>query len=91
MPISKCPNGKWKVGNGECKFASKQKAENAFKHYIEASRGEQFTLEYAMDGSKTIYKFPDGNTASLKFLEQQFNRGEAIEVAFEVYDEEKFE
>lgn len=35
MPVSKCSNDKWRIGSGECKFHSEEKAENAFKHWIE--------------------------------------------------------
>ena len=35
MPVYQCPGGKWKIGkNGECKFQSKEKAENAFRHWV---------------------------------------------------------
>ena len=34
MPVSKCPNGKWKIGNGGCNFTSKAKAEAAYKAYL---------------------------------------------------------
>lgn len=36
MPIYQCSNKKWKIGkNGKCRFETKEKAENAFKHWIE--------------------------------------------------------
>jgi len=30
MPVRKCPNGKWRIGNGPCVFTSKEKAEKAW-------------------------------------------------------------
>lgn len=35
MPVYKCKNNKWRIGDGECKYHTKQSAENAFKHWIE--------------------------------------------------------
>lgn len=29
MPVSKCSNGKWRVGNGNCVFDTKSEAESA--------------------------------------------------------------
>lgn len=34
MPVSKCPNGKWKIGSGKCMYDSKEKAEKAYKGYM---------------------------------------------------------
>ncbi len=34
MPVTKCPNGKWKIGSGECMYDSKAKAEKAYKGYM---------------------------------------------------------
>jgi len=34
MPVSKCPNGKWRIGNGGCNFTSKEKAEAAYRAYL---------------------------------------------------------
>ena len=33
--IHKCDNGKYRIGNGECKFDSYQVAVNAFEHWIQ--------------------------------------------------------
>lgn len=33
--IHKCPNGKYRIGKGECKFNSKADAILAFEHWIE--------------------------------------------------------
>lgn len=34
MPVSKCPNGKWKIGSGGCNFSSKAKAVAAYQAYL---------------------------------------------------------
>lgn len=34
MPVHKCSNGKWRIGEGECKYDSKEKAEKAYRAYL---------------------------------------------------------
>ncbi len=34
MPVTKCSNGKWKIGSGKCMYDSKEKAEKAYKGYM---------------------------------------------------------
>jgi len=34
MPVHKCPNGKYRIGNGKCMYDSKEKAERAYKGYL---------------------------------------------------------
>jgi len=47
MPVSKCPNGKWKIGSGGCNFSSKEKAEAAYKGYLaKKHKGEQENLKH---------------------------------------------
>lgn len=31
MPVYKCNNGKWRIGSGECKYETKEKAEEVWK------------------------------------------------------------
>jgi len=38
MPVSKCPNGKWRIGNGPCMYRSKASAERAYKAYLAKKR-----------------------------------------------------
>ncbi len=40
MPVSKCSNDKWRIGRGDCKFSSKDKAENSFRHWVKTKEGE---------------------------------------------------
>ena len=44
MPVSKCSNGKWKIGSGDCIYSSKAKAEQAYKGYL-ASKHEEMKYE----------------------------------------------
>jgi len=30
MPVSKCPNGKWRIGSGRCVYDTKERAEKAW-------------------------------------------------------------
>ena len=34
MPVTKCSNGKYKIGSGACMYDSKEKAESAYKGYL---------------------------------------------------------
>lgn len=33
MPVRKCENGKWRIGDGPCRYESKEKAEEAYAAY----------------------------------------------------------
>jgi hypothetical protein len=33
MPVSKCPNGKYRIGSGPCVYTSLKKAERAYAAY----------------------------------------------------------
>ncbi len=47
MPVTKCSNGKYKIGSGGCNFSSKEKAEAAYKVYLaKKHKGEQEELKY---------------------------------------------
>ena len=34
MPVSKCSNGKYRVGNGKCMYTTKTAANKAYKTYL---------------------------------------------------------
>ncbi len=34
MPVTRCGNGKYKIGNGPCMYRSKAKAESAYRGYM---------------------------------------------------------
>ena len=45
MPVSKCPNGKYKIGSGKCMYDSKAKAEKAYKGYMAHKHMEELKYE----------------------------------------------
>ena len=40
MPVKKCPNNKWRIGNGKCIYSTKQAAAFAYKGYSAKKRKE---------------------------------------------------
>ena len=47
MPVSKCSNGKYKIGSGPCMYDSKTKAEAAYKGYLaKKHEDERENLKY---------------------------------------------
>lgn len=34
MPVTKCSNGKWRIGSGPCIYTSKEKADRAYVAYL---------------------------------------------------------
>ena len=34
MPVRKCSNGKWAIGQGKCMYKSKAAAERAYRAYL---------------------------------------------------------
>ena len=49
MPVSKCSNGKWKIGSGKCMYDSKEKAEKAYKGYM--AKKHMHELKYEIETS----------------------------------------
>ena len=45
MPVTKCSNGKWKIGSGKCMYDSKEKAEKAYKGYTAAKHMHELKYE----------------------------------------------
>lgn len=41
MPVRKCSNGKYRIGNGKCVYDTKSKAEAAYKAYLMSKRAEK--------------------------------------------------
>lgn len=46
MPVIQCPNGKWRIGEGDCIYPTKEKAESAYRGYLaqkeQAFEGKKF-------------------------------------------------
>ncbi|KKM89327.1 hypothetical protein LCGC14_1249820 [marine sediment metagenome] len=57
MPVTKCPNGKWKIGSGGCNFDSKAKAKAAYKVYLaKKHKNERENLKDKITSSKEDLK-----------------------------------
>jgi hypothetical protein len=41
MPVRKCPNGKYRIGNGPCVYTSEAAANRAYKAYLAKQRKKQ--------------------------------------------------
>lgn len=41
MPVRKCDNGKFRIGDGPCMYTSKAKAERAYRAYLARKRKER--------------------------------------------------
>ena len=88
MPVSKC-NGKWRIGDGECTFSSKAKAEAAFKHWVETQNGK-FILDPQLGLIVWFEKnpiVPSDKPATFAPSEIAKHYVE-LETKFEVYDQE---
>lgn len=46
MPVQRCINGKYRIGNGECIYSTKDDAEKAYRAYLAKKYAEE------IDGSK---------------------------------------
>jgi hypothetical protein len=40
MPVKRCSGGKYRIGSGDCRYASKAKAKRAYKAY-KAKKGSK--------------------------------------------------
>lgn len=40
MPVTKAPNGKWRIGSGKGMYDTKEKAEKAYRGYL-AEKGKE--------------------------------------------------
>lgn len=43
MPVSKCPNGKYRIGTGPCIYTSKAKADAAYAAYLAKKKDKKKT------------------------------------------------
>jgi hypothetical protein len=40
MPVTKCSNGKYKIGNGKCIYKTKAAADRAYRAYLAKKKGK---------------------------------------------------
>jgi HK97 family phage prohead protease len=65
MPITRCENGNWKIGNGECVFTSEANAARAYAEYLEQEENEYKEETYndypqaATNNAKKVLKWRD--------------------------------
>ena len=45
MPVSKCQNGKWKIGTGPCMYDTKETADRAYQAYLAKKHSEGVGLQ----------------------------------------------
>ena len=65
MPVSKCPNGKWKIGSGDCVFDSKEKAEAAYKAYLAKKHDSKNEIEIGNSNIDTMIENIDKEITEL--------------------------
>lgn len=41
MPVRKCGNGKYRIGDGPCMYKTKESADKAYKAYLAKSGGKR--------------------------------------------------
>jgi hypothetical protein len=59
MPISQCSNGMFRIGTGECKFATKEDAEKAFKAMNHFAETFDDYPEEAVNNAKRAIKYKE--------------------------------
>lgn len=61
MPVSECKNGKWRIGNGECKYNTKEDAEKGWKAMEYYAETYNDYPEAAVNNSKRAIKWKEEN------------------------------
>lgn len=59
MPVEKCDNGKWKIGDGECVYTSEASARRAYVAYLAISGETEAEHESKADSNKVSFDFDD--------------------------------
>ena len=50
MPVKKCSNGKWRIGDGPCIYTTKENADKAYEAYL-AKKHSGGKWEYKKEAS----------------------------------------
>lgn len=62
MPISKCSNGKYRIGDGECMYTSRENAEEAYQAYLaESNKDKNMDETKYVKKSTGIYNYKNFN------------------------------
>ena len=56
MPIYRCSNGKYRIGEGECMYTSRSNAERAYVAYLAEEGDDEMK---AVDNNKVSFDFDD--------------------------------
>ena len=70
MPITRCENGKYRIGDGECMYTSEQSAERAYVAYLAEEADETKAMTYndypeaASNNAKRAIKYKEENGSS---------------------------
>jgi HK97 family phage prohead protease len=56
MPITRCDNGKWRIGDGECVFSSEANAARAYSEYLENEEKAETYNDYPEAASNNAKK-----------------------------------
>ena len=59
MPISRCLNGKYKIGQGDCIYTTRENAERAYVAYLAQEDDENGDDKKAIDMNKVSFDFDD--------------------------------
>jgi HK97 family phage prohead protease len=65
MPIYECSGGKYRIGNGECVYASRSNAESAYRAYL-ADLDEEYEDENRNEKAETYNDYPEAATNNAK-------------------------
>jgi hypothetical protein len=59
MPVSQCSNGKWRIGNGECRYRTKEDADKAWKAMEYFAETYNDYPEAAVNNAKRALKYKE--------------------------------
>ncbi len=66
MPISRCENGKYRIGDGECVFTSRASAERAYVAYLAEEEDENHDEDYDNMKEETYNDYPEAASNNAK-------------------------
>jgi len=65
MPIYECGNGKYRIGNGDCVYTSRDNAESAYRAYL-ADLDEEYEDDHRNEKAETYNDYPEAATNNAK-------------------------
>jgi hypothetical protein len=64
MPVTQCSNGYWRIGNGECRYKTKEDAEKGWKALEYFAETYNDYPEEAVNNAKRALKYKEENNIS---------------------------